>query len=483
MNKENNDSLEQEKEDAQVIENDAELKDNEQKNDGQPENADSKAEESKDKESKDEESKDEERKNEKPKDEDAADADKPSGSPKLLIAEIAIAVAAIGFIIFALISNNKGPDSLSSNTATSGNTANIYDSTLSGNGTAAIDNSILYENIPAIPDIAEFNHMTEEEAQAAAADNTMLMFTTTDGASLYIGNYSNQDYFLEEVSVSENEIDDFISENILPDFGEITETDHAVVSEYDVVSANFVGKLDGVAFDNGSAENVKITVGAGGYIPGFEDGFIGMAVGETKDVPVTFPEDYGNTELAGKDVVFTLTVNEILGTMVYPEELTDAMVQEIFYDGSCTNVAECRDLIRDLMTENNVWTFVTENYYITSIPEETVHQYYNAEMAAQEQTAAQYGMSVADLLPLMGQTVDDLKQSAIMNAGYTAILYSICDTIATENGISVSDEDIAAFAEESGYSVETLLSMLDEKTVRDYLLQEKVLEYLLTLVP
>lgn len=483
MNKENNDSLEQEKEDAQVIENDAELKDNEQKNNGQPENADSKAEESKDKESKDEESKDEERKNEKSKDEDAADADKPSGNPKLLIAEIVIAVAAIGFIIFALISNNKGPDSLSGNTATSGNTANIYDSTLSGNGTAAIDNSILYENIPAIPDIAEFNHMTEEEAQAAAADNTMLMFTTTDGASLYIGNYSNQDYFLEEVSVSENEIDDFISENILPDFGEITETDHAVVSEYDVVSANFVGKLDGVAFDNGSAENVKITVGAGGYIPGFEDGFIGMAVGETKDVPVTFPEDYGNTELAGKDVVFTLTVNEILGTMVYPEELTDAMVQEIFYDGSCTNVAECRDLIRDLMTENNVWTFVTENYYITSIPEETVHQYYNAEMSAQEQTAAQYGMSVADLLPLMGQTVDDLKQSAIMNAGYTAILYSICDTIATENGISVSDEDIAAFAEESGYSVETLLSMLDEKTVRDYLLQEKVLEYLLTLVP
>lgn len=488
MNKENNDALEQEKENAQVIENDADLKNQESKNE-KSDNEESKSAESEDKDSKTQEvkediSKDENSNHTELQKDGESDTEKPAGSPKFLIAEIIIAVVAIGFIIFALVISNKGKDSVSSNNAASGNSAsNNMANTLPGSGTTEIDNSILYEDIPAIPDITEFNQITEEEAQAAVADNTMLMFATADGASLYIGNYTNQEYFLEEVSVSENEIDDFISENILPDFGEFTETDHTVVSEYDVVSANFVGKLDGIAFDNGSAENVEITVGAGGYIPGFEDGFIGMSVGETKDVPVTFPEDYGNAELAGKDVVFTFTVNEILGTMVYPEELTDAIVQEIFYDGSCTTVAECRDMIREIMTENNVWNFVTENYYITSIPEETVHQYYNAEMAAQEQNAAQYGMSVADLLPLIGQTVEDLKQNALMNAGYTAILYSICDTIATENGISVSDEDIAAFAEESGYSVETLLSMLDEKTVRDYLLQEKVLEYLLTLVP
>lgn len=445
MSKENDDALEQEKENAQVIETDDESKDNTA----------------------------------------SPDTEKTSGSPKLLIAEIVIAVAAIGFIIFALVTNNRGQDSVSGNTAPSGNiVSDVYDNTVPDAGTTTIDNSILYEDIPAIPDMAEFNLMTEEEAKSAVADETMLLFTTADGASLYIGNYTNSDYFIEENTVSETEIDDFITENILHDFGEFTETDHTVVGEGDVISANFVGKLNGVAFDRGSAENVEIIVGAGGYVPGFEEGFIGMAAGESKDVPVTFPEGYGNAELAGQDVVFTLTVNEIMGTMIYPEELTDEMVQEIFYDGSYTTVAECRDLIRELMIEDKVWTFVTENYYITSIPEETVYQYYNAEMDSQAQAAAQYMMSVEDMLPLMGQTVDDLKQSTITNACYTAILNSICDTIATENGITISDEDIAAFATEYGYpDVDTLLSMIDENTIKEYLIQEKVLEYLVSLLP
>lgn len=457
MSKENNDALEQEKEDAQVIENDDETTDN---------NASASADKATDNDA-------------------TTDEEKPSGSPKILIAEIIIAVAAIGFIIFALISNNKGQGSVSDNTTASGNTStDAYDNPVPGTGVTAFDNSILYENIPAIPNLAEFNNMTEDEAKAAVEDNTMLVFTTADGTTLYVGNYSNQEYFISETSVSEKDIDDFISESILPDFGEFTETDHTVVSQNDIISANFVGKLDGVAFDGGTAENAEITVGAGGYIPGFENGFIGMAVGETKDVPITFPEDYGNAELAGKDVVFTFTVNEILGTMVYPEELTDEIVQMIFYDGSYTTVAECRDLVKELMIENNVWNFVTENYYITSLPEDVVYQYYNEEMASQEQLAAQYGMSVADLLPYYGMTIDDLKQDTMANACYTAILSSICDTLATENGLSVSDEDIEAFAVEYGYSdAAALLSMIDEETVKDYLIQGKISDYLISLLP
>lgn len=407
MSKENNDALEQEKEDAQVIENDDETLDNDASA-SSDEAADDDASASSDDATDNDASEDEE---------------KPSGGPKILIAEILIAVAAIGFIIFALFKNNTGQDSLSDNTALSGNnSADDAGYTVPDTGVTAFDNSILYENIPAVPDMAKLNQMTEEEAKAAVEDNTMLVFTTADGATLYVGNYTNQEYFISETSVSEEDIDDFISETILPDFGEFTETDHTVVSKDDVISANFVGKLDGVAFDGGTAENVEITVGAGGYIPGFEDGFIGMAVGETKDVPITFPENYGNTELAGKDVVFTFTVNEILGTIVYPEELTDEIVQTIFYDGSYTTAAECRDLIKELMTENNVWNFVTENYYITSVPADTVYRYYNESMASQEQTAAQYGMSVEDLLTIYGMTVDDLKQNVIEDAAYTAVL-------------------------------------------------------------
>ena len=474
MSKENNDDIEQEKEDAQVIETKEEEKDNEVKNEEVKKKDNETTDEDvkeKDNDANDDDSQNEGSDSSEATENDEADSENPSGSKKILIAEIVIAVAAIGFIIFALVSNNIGNDSVSDNT--------VPDA-----GTATIDNSILYEDIPAIPAIEEFNQITEEEAQAAVTDGTMLQLTTADGASLYIGNYDNRDYFLEQTSVSESDIDDFIAENILSNFSEVTETDHTVVSENDVISANFVGKLDGVAFENGSAENEEIIVGAGGYIPGFEEGFIGMAVGETKDVPITFPENYGN-DLGGKDVVFTLTVNEIIGTMTYPEELTDEIVQQFFYDGSCTTVTECRELVKDLLTENNVWGFVTDNYYISAVSEEAVYEYYNEEMAMQEQTAAQYGMSLTDLLSLMGQSMEDLKQSMLIDAGYTAILYSICDAIATKEGIAVSDEDIASLATEYGYSddVETFLSIMGEKVVREYLLQQKVLDYLVSLVP
>lgn len=457
MSKENNDALEPEKEDAQVIENDDETTDND---------TSASADDSTDNDA-------------------SADEEKPSGSPKLLIAEIAIAVAAIGFIIFALISNHSGQDSVSGNVAVSDNIgSDVYDNTLPGAGIAGIDNSILYENIPALPDMAELNQMTEEEAQAAVTDGTMLLFTTEDGASIYIANYTNADYFNEKTFVSESEIEDCIKENILYEFGELTETDHTVVGENDVINANFVGKLDGVAFDNGSDDNVQITVGAGEYIPDFENGFIGMAVGETKDVPITFPENYGNTELAGKDVVFTLTVNEIIGTITYPEELTDEIVQAYFYDGSYTTVAECREYTMEFLTENKVWSLIEENYYITSIPEESVHEYYNEEMVTLEQYAAQYQMSVAEMLTYMGRSVDELKQNVITDACHTVILNSILDTIAAENEITVTDEDIEALAAQYGCpDVETLFSLIDEKSVKDYLIQDKILEYLVSLLP
>lgn len=80
--------------------------------------------------------------------------------------------------------------------------------------------------------------------------------------------------------------------------------------EGDLVKIDFVGKMDGEAFDGGSASGQIVELGAGQYIPGFEDGIIGMKRGETKEINVTFP-DYYYEELAGKDAVFEITVQNI----------------------------------------------------------------------------------------------------------------------------------------------------------------------------
>ncbi len=86
-----------------------------------------------------------------------------------------------------------------------------------------------------------------------------------------------------------------------------------VVEEGDTVNIDYTGYKDGEAFDGGSTNGAgtDLTIGSDMYIDGFEDGLIGHKVGETVDLNLTFPENYGATDLAGADVVFTVTINGI----------------------------------------------------------------------------------------------------------------------------------------------------------------------------
>ena len=91
---------------------------------------------------------------------------------------------------------------------------------------------------------------------------------------------------------------------------ELDTTAGTVVEDGDMVSIDYAGYLDGEAFEGGTAEDEDVTVGAGEDIPGFEEGLIGHAVGESFDMPVTFPDGYSD-ELGGKEVVFKVTINGI----------------------------------------------------------------------------------------------------------------------------------------------------------------------------
>ena len=83
------------------------------------------------------------------------------------------------------------------------------------------------------------------------------------------------------------------------------------VKKGDTANIDYVGKKDGVAFDGGTANGYNLVIGSGQFIDGFEDGLIGVAIGSTVDLNLTFPEDYKNAELAGQKVVFTVKVNYI----------------------------------------------------------------------------------------------------------------------------------------------------------------------------
>jgi len=108
-----------------------------------------------------------------------------------------------------------------------------------------------------------------------------------------------------------------------------------VIAKGDYATFDFLGKVDGKEFDGGKAENYELQIGSGQFIPGFEDQMIGMKSEETKDVNVTFPENYGAKDLAGKAAVFTVTVHEVKVEKL--PEFTDEYVKGL-------NVKDCNTL-------------------------------------------------------------------------------------------------------------------------------------------
>lgn len=108
----------------------------------------------------------------------------------------------------------------------------------------------------------------------------------------------------------------------------------------DAVLINFVGRVDGEAFEGGSMENHQLVLGSGAFIPGFEDQLIGAKAGDKIDVKVTFPEDYQVAELAGKDAVFETEVLEVQGEQ--PAKLDDELAKKFGLE----NLDDLKDAVK-----------------------------------------------------------------------------------------------------------------------------------------
>lgn len=110
------------------------------------------------------------------------------------------------------------------------------------------------------------------------------------------------------VEISDEELDAEVKRVFNQNRGFTDKGEGAVVEHGDRLGLSFVGKIDGVAFDGGTSDHAHLTVGSGEFIPGFEEQLVGMKKGETREIEVTFPADYGNAELAGKKATFEVTI-------------------------------------------------------------------------------------------------------------------------------------------------------------------------------
>ncbi len=233
------------------------------------------------------------------------------------------------------------------------------------------------------------------------------------------------------------------------------ETEDAA-KEGDTVNIDYVGKMDGEEFDGGSATGYDLELGSGTFIDGFEDQLIGAKKGDKVTVNVTFPEDYSNTDLAGKAAVFDVTVNKV-STL---PELTDQWVKDKAEDmgSKASDVASFR------VEQEKLLQAQVDYQYNSGIQQDALQQivdqseitvsdkmqeYAEAYVISQEvESIQQYGYTLADMLNMYGMTVDDFKSEISEYATDYAKQRMVVATIADEQNIKSSDALIDELAEQ-----------------------------------
>ena len=156
------------------------------------------------------------------------------------------------------------------------------------------------------------------------------------------------------------------------------------VENGDTANIDYVGTLNGVAFAGGTAQGSDLEIGSGSFIDGFESGLVGAKVGETRALNLTFPEAYHSAELAGKSVVFTVTVNYIKRP-VYPEYNEENVKK---YTGMTVSELE-KELVGNIIFDN-----MYNDATVIKYPEKEVTDIVTKYVTAYTQQAQQYGMTL-----------------------------------------------------------------------------------------
>lgn len=303
------------------------------------------------------------------------------------------------------------------------------------------------------------------EGESSAAE-TVSEAELSDEASITLGNYKGLTLTAVREEVTDADIDAEL-DALRQQYPAVVEGRAA--KEGDVANIDYVGTKDGVAFDGGTASGYNLSLGNGGFIDGFEDGVVGMMPGEEKDLNLTFPEEYHSAELAGQDVVFHVTLNQLMS----PEEtaVDDDLAKRALGDDSAVLEDLRAQVSASLESQaeanyfnaagNELLTQVINDSQITADPD-AVEQMHQQLLTTYTAYASQYGLELADFLSLfLGTDEEGLKANAETLVKQEMVLDEIIaaeglsatdeqkDLLAQMNYFTDADEMIATYGEES----------------------------------
>lgn len=244
----------------------------------------------------------------------------------------------------------------------------------------------------------------------------------------------------------------------------------------DTVTMDYEGRIDGELFEGGSAKEFDLKLGSHSFIPGFEEGLVGVMAGETKDVEVTFPEEYHAEELKGKPAVFTCTIHKVSATEL--PELDDDFAQDV---SEFDTLAEYRADVRGKLEErkaNQARQQIRDAALAKAaanaqmeIPEPMIDTYAENMVENYARRIQAQGMSFDQYLSMFGSTAEEMKTQMRPQAEVQIRSELVLDKIAETENIEVSDEEldkeIADMAENYGLEADRMKELIGEEEKRN----------------
>ena len=315
--------------------------------------------------------------------------------------------------------------------------------------------------------------LDEEDAEQAEYDAWLdgLALAEDDVAvedCITLGEYKGLKLTKEVTKITDDAVKSYAEDNL--DTEEVTD-ENAVVQDGDIANIAYVGEKDGVAFDGGTSDSYDLEIGSGTFIDGFEDGVIGMKKGETKDLNLKFPDDYGSEELAGQEVVFHVTVNSISRT----KELTDADLEAARTDLAAEYEEEANSLMY-----TDAWQQIKDASEIKQIRKSKVDEYLAQTEVELQSWIESLGMTKEQYLEEQGYTEEEDNKEMERYARDMAVEDLLVEALSKEEGISAEDQDykdrLAKLAEDSGITEEELTEQAGEAAVYQYIMTERLME-------
>ncbi|WP_226036502.1 trigger factor [Aquibacillus saliphilus] len=276
-----------------------------------------------------------------------------------------------------------------------------------------------------------------------------LIFTAkvTVKPEITLGNYKGLEVEDVETVVTDEDVDHELKHQ-QEHQAELVVKEEGSVEDGDTVVMDFEGFVDGEAFEGGKAENHQLEIGSGSFIPGFEEQLVGKQTGADTEVSVTFPEEYHEESLAGKEATFKVKIHEVKAKEL--PELDDEFAKDV--DKEVESLDELKKKTRERLEEQkaneadnqkreSLITQASDNAEV-EIPEAMVANELDRMLKEFEQRLQSQGMTMEMYFQFSGQDEDALKEQMKEDAGKRVKTNLTLEAIVQEENVEVTDEDV-----------------------------------------